>query len=179
MISKFIESQAAEILAEFKVKSAPIQVEKIAKKMGLEVVSRDLGSNVSGVLYIQNGKGTIGYNPNDSEVRKRFTIAHELGHFILHKINNDMFIDKKEFKLFRNEQSSTGENKMEMEANAFAAALLMPKNLLISEVKKHRLDLSGDDEDDAISILAKKFEVSLTAMTFRIDNLNLFASARF
>jgi Zn-dependent peptidase ImmA (M78 family) len=175
MISRFIESQATEILSELKIKSVPIQVEKIAKKLGLDVVQRDLGSNVSGVLYVQNGKGTIGYNPNESEVRKRFTIAHEIGHFVLHKINNDMFIDKKEFKLFRNEQSSTGEHRMEQEANAFAAALLMPKELLITEIKKFKIDLS-DDEDDSIRNLAKKFEVSATAMTYRIDNLNLFTS---
>jgi Zn-dependent peptidase ImmA (M78 family) len=85
-----------------------------------------------------------------------------------------MFIDKKEFKLFRNEQSSRREHKMELEANAFAAALLMPKELFISEIGKYKIDLSDDDEDDAISKLAKKFEVSFTAMTYRIDNLNLF-----
>ncbi len=175
MISKFIESQATEVLSELKIKSIPIQVEKIARKLGLDVVSRDLGSNVSGVLYIQNGKGTIGFNPNESPVRRRFTIAHELGHFILHKINNDMFIDKKEFKLFRNEQSSTGEHRIEQEANAFAAALLMPKDLLIGEIKKYKMDLT-DDEDDSISKLAKKFEVSVLAMTYRIDNLNLLVS---
>ena len=80
MISKFVESRASEILSEFRVKSAPIQVEKIAKNLGLDVVPYDLGSNVSGVLYIQNGKGTIGFNPTESDVRQRFTIAHEIGH---------------------------------------------------------------------------------------------------
>jgi len=174
MISKFIETRASEILSEMKIRLAPINVEKIAKKLGLTVMEFDLGSNVSGVLYIQNGKGTIGFNPKESPVRRRFTIAHEIGHFVLHKLNNDMFVDTKEFKLFRNENSSTGENKMEMEANAFAAALLMPKDLLISEIKNHKFDFTEEGENDPISNLSKKFEVSVTAMTYRIDNLNLF-----
>lgn len=173
MISKFIESRASEILSELRIRTAPINVEKIARKLGLGVLPYNLGSNVSGVLYIQNGKGTIGFNPSESAVRTRFTIAHEIGHFVLHKLNNDMFVDHKQFRLmFRDSKSSTGQDKMEQEANAFAAALLMPKELLISEIQKIEFDF-GQEEDDAISALANRFKVSLTAMTYRIDNLNL------
>ena len=57
-----------------------------------------------------------------------------------------------------------------MEANAFAAALLMPARLVRGEIKKRKLDL--DDEDD-LSALAKQFHVSASAMSYRLVNLGL------
>lgn len=65
-----------------------------------------------------------------------------------------------------------GEIKQEREANAFAAALLMPKNMVLREVQKFHFDLAGEDEN-MIKKLADKFEVSTQAMTYRIANLNL------
>ncbi len=172
MISKSIENRASQILEEMKVKSPAVDVEKIAKKRGLKVVSYELGDDVSGVLYIKKGNGTIGYNPDQSEVRKRFTIAHELGHYELHRLNKEVFVDNKQFKvLFRDQRSATGEIKIEQEANAFAAALLMPKKLLLKEIDKKNFDLS-DENSDAIGDLAKKFKVSIQAMTFRLMNLS-------
>ena len=53
-----------------------------------------LGDDVSGLLSIENGVGTIGYNQTEPKVRKRFTIAHELGHFELHRDKSDLFVDK-------------------------------------------------------------------------------------
>ncbi|WP_460881211.1 ImmA/IrrE family metallo-endopeptidase [Pontibacter rugosus] len=77
----------------------------------------------------------MGYNPVESVVRQRFTIAHELGHFVLHQKYSELFIDK-EKPLFRNQESSTGEHKREKEANAFAAAILMPQFLIFQEATK-------------------------------------------
>lgn len=172
MVSKSIENQAQQLLQEMNIKRPAVNVEKIAKARGLKVIPYELG-DVSGVLYVDKGKGTIGYNPNESEVRRRFTIAHELGHYELHRLNKEIFVDngKKQFKaLFRDHRSSTGEDLLEQEANAFAAALLMPRNLLIKEIEKRHIDLSGDD-DNVIRDLAEKFNVSLQAMTIRIGNL--------
>lgn len=174
MVSKSIENLTQRILEEMSIKRPAVNVERIAKERGLKVIPFELGEDVSGVLYIENGKGTIGYNPIDSEVRRRFTIAHELGHYELHRLNKEIFVDNKEFKvLFRDQRSSTGEFLIEQEANAFAAALLMPRDLLIKEIAKKNIDLS-DGNSDVISELATKFKVSAQAMTFRIANLNLF-----
>lgn len=173
MVSKSIENHAQRILEEMKIKRPAVNVEKIAKERGLKVLPYELGDDVSGVLYVDKGKGTIGYNPTESEVRRRFTIAHELGHYELHRLNKEIFVDNKQFKvLFRDQRSSTGEVIIEQEANAFAAALLMPKHLLTKEIAKKQIDLS-DDNSDVIKELAAKFKVSSQAMTFRIANLNL------
>jgi Zn-dependent peptidase ImmA (M78 family) len=172
---RIIEVHASKLAKDFSDKKKKyIDVDEIAEKLGLQVSAHDLGSNVSGVLYIDKGKGVIGYNKSESEVRRRFTVAHEIGHFILHRLDNEIFVDKKEFKvLYRDNSSATGEIKQEREANAFAAALLMPRERVIQELQKMTFDL-GDDKEDVINKLSETFKVSSQAMMFRISNLKLF-----
>lgn len=167
---KLINSRVNALLKTLPELKLPIDVKAIAKSLGLNVVEYDLGDGVSGLLAIQEGVGTIGYNPNEVDVRIRYTIAHELGHFDLHRDKSDLFVDKQ--LIYRSSQSSDTPEKaqMEQEANVFASALLMPSNLLRKEVEKAKLDLASDE---AIKKLADKFEVSTTAMTIRISSLGL------
>jgi Zn-dependent peptidase ImmA (M78 family) len=172
MFLKRIEKKTIEILEDLKIDKLPVPVEFIASRRGLTIQPFDLGEEVSGVLVIDDaGKGTIGVNPLESKVRQRFTIAHELGHFELHNQGGEMFIDKQFKVLFRDQNSSKGEIKKEQEANAFAAALLMPEKLLIREILKNSFDLT---DGQSMKKLATLFNVSTTAMSFRIANLNLF-----
>lgn len=172
MLIKRIETLASSILSELNITSAPVDIKEIAKQKGITIKPYDLGESVSGMLFIKNGEGIISYNPSESMVRQRFTMAHELGHFLLHKKTQDVFVDKQFQVHFRNENSSTGQDNQELEANAFAAAILMPKELLMEEIKKHHFDL-GDES--AMKELAKLFSVSLQAMTFRMVNLGFFS----
>jgi Zn-dependent peptidase ImmA (M78 family) len=163
-----ISQKAYEVLGENP--TLPIPVESIVAKKSVRLLPFDLGENISGILVIEKGEATIGYNKNEHRVRNRFTIAHELGHFILHK-EKDLFVDK-EFKvMFRGAINNNQNYKEEMEANEFAANLLMPEKLLKEEVMKMDLDFT---DEAAIKHLAKKFDVSTTAMSFRIANLQLF-----
>lgn len=165
-----IENFAQKILKESNITEPYIEVEKVARDQGLVVGAADLGEDISGVIVVKNGKGKIGYNPNDIEERRRFTIAHELGHYLLHRDQMDMFVDKAYYAL-RDKNSSKGEYKMEREANAFAAALLMPRSLLVNEIKKTNFDLA---DEKSLNQLARKFKVSTQAMSFRLANLNIF-----
>lgn len=172
MLNKRIEKVTIEILNEHKIDELPIPINDLAFQRGLAVRPYDLGDNVSGVLVINDGTGFIGYNPNESKVRQRFTIAHELGHYELHNKDNEsaLFVDN-QFKVeFRNQNSSTGEMIYEREANAFAASILMPEKILVKEIKNHHFELSDDDN---LQELAKLFNVSVSAMTFRLVNLKL------
>lgn len=169
-----IEELAEKVLREAGIQVAPIEISQIAKLHGVEITDYDLGVDVSGVLVLKDGKATIGLNPNDSKVRRRFTIAHELGHFFLEHQRGGLFVDnhKKNFAvMYRDAQSSTGEILQEQEANAFAAAILMPRELLESWTKKFNFDLT--DESD-LKTLANQFKVSSQAMAIRIANLGLF-----
>ena len=173
-INSRIEIEAQNLLNTHKVNSLPIPVEEVAKKAGINVFPFDLGTDVSGVLNITNGVANIGYNPLESKVRQRYTLAHELGHFVLHYAKNKVFVDNEnyfQFKMFRSGKLDLNpiDTKYEQEANAFAAALLMPQLLLQKQVQAY----NGFDLSDSSMIieLAKKFEVSIQAMSYRIINL--------
>lgn len=161
-----------EILAKKNLAALPIDIEQISRSIGLNVVEYPFQEDISGVLVINEKGATIGYNANESSVRRRFSIAHELGHFILHSEKNatGMFMDR---LLFRKNITtySTKEESIEREANFFAANLLMPEELVVSEVNK--LNPNRDD-DENIKLLAKKFDVSVSAMTYRLVNLGMY-----
>ena len=166
------EECASEILARYRVHAAPIPLEEIVMRIGLDIVKYDLGDDISGILIINEAKGTIGVNPKDGYYRQRFSIAHELGHFLLHKTASGFFVDKDFLIKFRhiNKNYSTNERKQEQEANAFAAALLMPAKIIESEMDSDAL--LGLTETELIAALAYKFRVSEVAMSYRFTNLN-------
>lgn len=172
-----IENIALNLLSESNQQKIPVDVERIAKDRGLQVQLLDFGDDVSGVFLSDGTKASIGVNQNNSVNRQRFTIAHELGHYILGHQRQSVFIDspsKYYTILFRDNNSSTGEFIQEREANAFAAALLMPKSLLINEIQAIYEQKAQIDEDfDLIKGLCKKFHVSKQAMTLRLTNLDL------
>ncbi len=167
-----IESEAKVILEKTHSFKVPVPIDAVARRLGLKLENAVLGDDVSGVLVIANGHGVIGYNAEQPPVRQRFTVAHECGHFILHSATSELFIDKRYMALFRRDRtSSTGDNNQEVEANRFAAALLMPAELVRKEVASTDFDL-GDEE--AITELAEKFEVSKQAMSLRLASLGIF-----
>jgi Zn-dependent peptidase ImmA (M78 family) len=167
------EAQAQQLLLQFGIDEPPIPVERIVRHLGLKLEATEFGDDVSGILVVEAGRGIIGVNSSHSRVRQRFSIAHELGHFVLHSANARLFIDKKYFAAFRDSRSSTGENKREREANAFAAALLMPTDLVTRIVDHHQFDLA---DDAYVETLANLFQVSKQAMTIRMVNLGLLSS---
>lgn len=167
------ETAASEVINRCAINSAPVPVFDIVKAMGLQLLEYNLGEETSGVLVVDNGKGSIGYNPKDSYVRRRFTVAHELGHFILHSDANQLFVDNFFLIKFRKNNSYTKEEYwQEQEANAFAAAILMPEEFINYELLNN--NFGNIDESDFIERLARKFEVSIPAMSFRLANLNIF-----
>lgn len=170
MNKKQIENLATKHLKISGAYKAPIDVHLVASKNGIDVQEVDIGEDISGIIILKDGKATIGYNPKDISERRRFTIAHELGHYFLHRDQMEMFVDKS-FYALRDERSSKGEYIIEREANAFAASLLMPRDLVIEAVNQQNFDL-GDDT--ALQKISEKFQVSTQAMSFRLANLNIF-----
>jgi len=78
---------------------------------------------------------------------------------------SDLFIDTHYIVYRRDEHSATGEDRREREANRFAAALLMPADLLRTEIQKQPFDF-GDEE--MLPALASKFQISTQAMSIRL-----------
>ena len=154
-----IKKQASHLISKNKITIPPIPVIDIAKKLSLEVIPYNLGDSASGILVIEDNKGTIGYNPNEPEVRQRFTIAHEIGHFILHHQKNEsdsVFVDRDFLvKKYRSANNyNTAEFRQEQQANTFAAELLMPQNLILAELKKEDYtNLSETELEDLKKII--------------------------
>jgi Zn-dependent peptidase ImmA (M78 family) len=99
----------------------------------------------------------------------RFTIAHELGHYFVNQ-GTDVHVDKQ--ILFRSEQSSNAMERSEIAANAFAAELLMPSEIVHQKYAELCKRIYRDD-DALVDELAKLFGVSTVAMGFRLKNLGL------
>lgn len=163
---KYIEDKAEDVLSKNNLFKAGFSVEKLARLLKISLKEEVLDDNVSGFFVMTETDNIITYNKKDGELRRRFTIAHEIGHFLLHSKEQPIFIDKTPSVMFRDNSSSTGEDFREREANAFAASLLMPKSLIETEIKN-----APNDIEEAIFFLAKKFKVSQQAMTFRLSNL--------
>ncbi len=157
-----IEEKASFVLEKMKINSAPVSVEDIASRWHI-VIKRASHSNFSGVLLRKEDAAFMAINSDESPVRQRFTIAHELGHFFLHETKGT-FID------YRDNKTNIVRDKRERDANKFAAALLMPKKLLLKDIKSF---LENGLDKEITTFLAKKYEVSEDAMTFRLMNLNL------
>src|SRR5258708_13486766 len=86
-----IELKAHEILGALNLSAIPVAVEEVAK--GHDIQINDAPSDeFSGILIRKEGKSLLGVNSKESEVRNRFTIAHELGHYFLHG-NPDFFLE--------------------------------------------------------------------------------------
>jgi Zn-dependent peptidase ImmA (M78 family) len=160
--------QATDLLKRLKIKEPPVNVEAIAEKLKINIEHDDLDDDVSGFLILKKNNHTIVVNENHPSNRQRFTIAHEIGHFVLHANNGkELFIDK---KYARDINSSTGEINEEMEANSFAAELLMPAQMLKDELVSSGFNVF---DDMATFALAKKFRVSEQALGYRLGKLDL------
>jgi Zn-dependent peptidase ImmA (M78 family) len=164
--------KASEILREAKVRRAPIDLNKIAQFVGATIYYEPLDNEISGmVTRTRNRSALIGVNSLHARTRQRFSIAHEIGHLVLHQ-DEMLHIDSKYQIALRSPQSSMGTDAKEVEANQFAAELLMPKNLIENDVS----ELMGDLEiEDAVSELAEKYQVSEQAMTIRLSTLGYLA----
>lgn len=143
----------------------PVPVEAIAKQSGIRVESISLDDELSGMSFIKDGVAVIVVNSNHHVNRRRFTIAHELGHHILHEsyLRNNVHVDK--VVLHRDSLSSDGIDEKEVQANKFAAELLMPSIYLM---KINNVDINDDAE---VQVLAKRLKVSAAALAYRLTNI--------
>lgn len=137
----------------------PIPVREIAEENGVNVVFADFGKSadkVAGLCDFANSK--LYANAEDILTRQIFTIAHELGHWLLHK---EIFEKKPDlYPVLPRYQLPDQKNILEKEANHFAACLLVPRRLLlpVKEVPP--------------ATLAHIFAVSRTMMEHRLKNVS-------
>ncbi len=164
-----VRQRATALLREQGVRTTPVDVTTLAERLGISVVAQPMEEAVSGVLVVRDGRAAIGVNQAHHPHRQRFTIAHELGHYLLHSGDTRLFVDAG-LTFYRDDSSADGTYAQEIEANAFAAELLMPEHLLKQCLGNQKVDLH---DDLAVARLAARFGVSGQALTIRLINLKL------
>lgn len=131
---KKIEKDALELLSRYDITDLPVPVARIAEEEGFRLGTASLSGEFKDIAgFVKLDTNMIILNSNDPVYRQRFTIAHELGHHILHR---EKLRANGDFGIVLRETSGETITPEEQEANAFAAYLLMPKRL----VKKYLKD---------------------------------------
>lgn len=147
----FISSKGIDVV--------PLNVKRIAKFFNIDIQSIEMEDDLSGILLKdkKSDRWVIQVNKEHHPNRQRYTIAHELGHFCLHRHLKQIFKDQ---IFFRGTESSPEE----WQANEFASAILMPEDKFRKMVKEGVTDIEE---------LARKFEVSTLALRIRAKNLGM------
>lgn len=154
--SSLIETEANKLRKYWKIPNGPIDdLINISEAHGIFVATTDLNLNkLDGASSLVDGHFVILLSDKGSSaVRRRNTMAHELGHIVLHGFIEDVFeLSHSDYKL------------MEKQANKFAAALLMPEEAFLHDV----MSLSMD----TLVRLKRKWKVSLASMVMRLSDLS-------
>ena len=127
----------------------PVNPEALATAEG--IWSSDAGSRTRtspGILFRDGDHHVIGVNSAHPPVRQRFTIAHELGHRALHP-GRELILDVPVRVNLRDKTSSMASDIEEIEANAFAAALLMPQQMIRDQLNQLPPAKRREPEDTA------------------------------
>jgi Zn-dependent peptidase ImmA (M78 family) len=166
------EARATELLRRHKIKEPPVDVAVIAQKEGAKVIFQDLEAHISGLLVQKDKTATIAVNALHHPNRQRFTVAHELGHYLMHADKPTVFVDET-LVHFRADATSEPADRRETEANKFAAALLMPSDWLKNDLGEQNIDAFFGEL--SLERLARRYLVSQLALSVRLVNLGLLA----
>ncbi|WP_269930639.1 ImmA/IrrE family metallo-endopeptidase [Aminobacter sp. HY435] len=143
----------------------PVKLGSLAKALDVDIKVSSMRTGVSGQVAREGDRYVIKVNRNEARERQRFTIGHELSHFLLHKDVIDASPDGiTDNVLYR----SGAPERIEYEANRLAADLVMPLPLV---EKKLREEFGGIITEATIESLADSFEVSKAAMEIRLSTL--------
>lgn len=151
-----VREKIYELLCEY-----PVRLGEIAKRLGVTVLLSTLPRGTSGQIGQEDGDFVIRINRHEAKHRQRFTLAHELAHFLLHR---DKIIAEggwSENVLLRSGQPAN----IEYEANRLASDLVIPS----SQLSKATADYAGPITNEVIEDLARRFGVSTAAMEIKLQ----------
>jgi len=161
-------------LAQYTISECSVDVIDVAKRLGFVVGNAVLNEEDDGFIIVEDGKNEImgiktdkliGVNSNRPLEWKRFIIAHELGHFVLH------FKEKNLKGLYAHREHKRGHSELENEADFFAANLLMPGDIF--EKKYKEINQIYENNKEIVDVLSKYFIVTNRMAERRIEELGL------
>lgn len=159
-----VSPQEREVLHKF-MADIPVKIGQIARELGVAIKVSSMGMGISGQISREGNQYVIRVNRNEARERQRFTIAHELAHYLLHRhvidSNPEGITDTVLYRSGKPEQ-------IEFEANRLAAEIVMPSALIEREL---RSKFGGIVTEVTIESLASRFEVSKAAMEIKLSSL--------
>ena len=160
-----LNSNQQEIL-EKHLQECPVRVGQLAKEFGIKVKVSDLRTGISGQIKREDNDYVIRVNRYEARERQRFTIAHELAHFLLHR----RLIDDSSDGITDNVLYRSGEaENVEYEANRLAAEIIMPATRIVKALHE---DFDGILTEETITSLAERFQVSKAAVEIRLSKFS-------
>lgn len=161
--SREARERAQQVLKMAGVTQPPVDVEAVAAFLGFTVLAYPIPDSTSGLTFIEEGVKTIGVNSTHPRTRQRFSIAHELGHYLsgheaydgggTHVDDRPSYLDP--------------QYRQEVEANEFAAELLMPTAWVARDIAEQGLAQLD------VPALARRYRVSEQAMWIQLLDLRL------
>ncbi len=178
-VQKIIDSHTESIIQELKVELSgyydkySLDIDAVCKKFGIKLLEAEFPNQLSGTLIKENGDWVIAVNSLHAPTRRRFTVAHELGHFLAIQNESEIALDylernggviKDNVSINRAEVDANEDDyQVERQANHIAAAILMPDDKVLA------LNEEGLD----VAEMARRFEVSESAMSYRLKSLKI------
>jgi len=157
-----IRRKAHSVLAMFGVTEPPVDVEHLAGELGFLVLPYDFPDDTAAVLFIEEGVKAIGVNRLHPPAQQRFSIAHELGHYLS---GHEDFHHESRMLVDRRAGRGSIQAHLEREADLFAAELLMPEWMLRAD-----LDRRGGHID--APVLARRYGVTEQVLWIRTIDLH-------
>lgn len=167
-------SDPTRLLKALSLYRFPVDVHGVAAKLGIDTAETGLDDRHSAFLVVKNNRARIFVNANHHPNRQRFSVAHEIGHFLLHHVpsakENNLYLDEK-LDLYHRKSIPTNtmvDFTLERQANRFAADLLMPKGLIEQHIDDEGLDIL---EEKVMRKIALAFKVSEQSLLIRLLEL--------
>lgn len=152
----FARQTARKLLADVGINNPPVSIgdiiKHIKKEKDLSIHPWAFGDDTDGIQITEGEKATIGYNQTQHPHRQRFTVAHEIGHLLLGHTGRNFILDLNSKK------------PEEIEANQFAAELLMPLEMLKKDFQNGKKNAK---------CIAKAYNVSEKAVWWRLYDCKL------
>lgn len=173
MEKNIIETYAKKSIERIDYDGKMVDIVEIAQKYGFKILTTKMADNTDGFIVVNpdankifNISGTkfIGFNFEKTLEQKRFIIAHELGHYLLHYMAAN-----RDGEMFAKRENIKGKNDDEQDVDYFAACVLMPEEAFLKEY--HALKKQKKNEEQIIEKLAELFVVEKESVKRRIGEV--------
>ncbi|WP_418180752.1 ImmA/IrrE family metallo-endopeptidase [Aliarcobacter lanthieri] len=182
-------SQSIKLLNQYGLYKIPVEIDVLAEKLNIKVNYENLGNDISGKISYNpklfdndTDDVVISINNSENELRQRFSLAHEIAHYIYDIDFSDNRVEIKDSNIFLRSEIV---NPIEIRANKYAEKLLMPKKLFEEELLKIAKNLFPELPTNKLGTeriyeivkkLSKNFQVSIPAVIMRLYSLKRISS---